>query len=244
MLAGQLDVRRFRADLYELAARATAGDGQEVRSKVFDIANILVGLYKKNFVKINHSALELVCARNLVKQGYDVKVEHKLDRSLVCDVMGTRGDGQLIVEIETGFIPPEAALIPSIYARSRIASKIARYSRFAGKFALGTSPSYVLDFPDFFTKPPRARAAKEAAEIKALTDIYYDNPPISIDELMHARLHSVFVVDVDSGTTQEFDPEGYAQTASTFIKRNQAAQALYRNRRLRGRGSNLGGTVG
>lgn len=237
-----MDVRRFKADLYELTTRATAEDDQEVRTKVFDIANSLVGLYKKNFVKINHSALELVCARSLIKQGYDVKVEHKLDRSLVCDVMGTRGDGPLIVEIETGFIPPEAALRPSIYARSRIASKIARYSKFAGKFALGTSPSYVLDFPDFFTKPPRTRAANEAAEIKALTDVYYDNPPISIEELVHARLHSVFVVDVDSGTTQEFDPEGYAQTASAFIKLSQAAQALYRNRGSGERGFNFGET--
>ncbi|MDA4125476.1 MAG: hypothetical protein OK438_08565 [Thaumarchaeota archaeon] len=239
-----MDVRRFRADLYELTARATAGEGQEVRSKVFDIANILVGLYRKNFVKINHSALELVCAKSLIKQGYDVKVEHKLDKSLVCDVMGTRGDGPLIVEIETGFIPPEAALKPSVYARSRIASKIARYSRFAGKFALGTSPSYVLDFPDFFARPVRARTAKEAAEIKKLTDVYYDNPSISIEELMYARLHSVFVVDVDSGTTQEFDPEGYARSASAFIKRNQAPQLSDRTRHPRRGEFDLGGAAG
>ncbi len=198
-----------------------------------------MGLYRKNFVKINHSALELVCAGGLIKQGYDVTVEHKLDRALVCDVMGTRGDGPLIVEIETGFVPPEAALKPSVYARSRIASKIARYSRFAGKFALGTTPSYVLDFPPFFVKVPRARTAEEAAEIKALTDVYYDSPPISVGELMHARLHSVFVINVDSGTTKEVDPESYAERASAFIKRNHAAQALYRNRRSRGRGFNF-----
>lgn len=235
-----MDVKRFRADLYGLATRATADDDQEVRSKVFDVANILVGLYKKKFVKINHSALELVCAKDLIKQGYDVKVEHKLDRALVCDVMGTRGDGPLIVEIETGFIPPEAALRPSVYARSRIASKIARYSRFAGKFALGTTPSYVLDFPSFFVKPPRERTAEGAAEIKALTDIYYNNPQISVGELMFARLHSVFVVDVDSGTTKEVDPETYAETASAFIRRNHAAQALNRNRHARERGFNFG----
>ncbi len=235
-----MDVRRFRADLYRLAARTTAGDDEEVRSKVFGIADILVGLYKKNFVKINHSALELVCSRDLIKQGYDVKVEHKLDKALVCDIMGVRGDGGLIVEIETGFIPPEAALKPSVYARSRIASKIARYSRFAGKFALGTTPSYVLDFPTFFVKPPRTRTAKEAAEIKALTDVYYNNPSIPVGELMHARLHSVFVIDVDTGKTHEVDPQSYAETSSAFTRRNDAAQALYPNRRSRGRVFNLG----
>lgn len=225
-----MDVKRFRADLYSLATRVTADDGKEVRSKVFETADILVGLYKKNFVKINHSALELVCAKDLIKRGYDVKVEHKLDRSLVCDVMGTSGYAPLIVEIETGFIPPEAALRPSVYARSRIASKIARYSKFAGKFALGTSPSYVLDFPSFFVKPPLERTAKEAEKIKTLTDVYYNNPQISVADLMFARLHSVFIVDVDSGTTKEFDPKTYAETASAFIRRNNGAQALNPNR--------------
>jgi hypothetical protein len=231
-----LDVRRFRADLYELAARACSGDGQEVRSRVFGIADILVELYRENFVKINHSALELVCARGLVKQDYDVKVEHKLDKALVCDVMGTRGDGILIVEIETGFIPPKAALEPSLYARRRIASKIARYSRFAGKFALGTTPSYVLDIPPFFVRPIRARTNEEAVEIKALTDVHYKKPPVTLEELMRARLHSVFVIDVDSASTREIDPEGYLETASAFIKHNHPDQGLYRNRHSSGRG--------
>ena len=214
-----MDVRRFRADLYELADRACSEDGQEVRSKVFGIADILVKLYRKNLVKINHSALELVCARSLVNAGYSVKVEHRLDRALVCDVIGTRGDGPLIVEIETGFIPPEAALGPSAYARSRIASKVARYSRFAGKFALGTTPSYVLDLPEFFVKPPRARSLTEAERIKALTDVRYNKPPISIEELMHARVHMIFVIDVDSASTQEVDPETYVDTATALLVR-------------------------
>ncbi len=235
-----MDVKRFRADLYGLAVRATVGEDEEFRSKVFDIANILVGLYKKNLVKINHSALELVCAKDLIKQGYDVKVEYKLDRSLVCDVMGTSDEGPLIVEIETGFIPPEAALRPSVYARSRIASKIARYSKFAGRFALGTTASYVLDFPRFFVKPTGKRTAKEAGEIKGLTDIYYNNPQISIADLMFAKLHSVMIVDVDSATTKVVDPEAYAEAASAFTRRNHAAQALNRNRLERKRGFNFG----
>ncbi len=211
-----MDVRRFKSDLYELATRACAHDDQDTRSKVFEISDILVNLYRKNLVKINHSALELVCARALVKQGYSVKVEHRVDSSLVCDVMGARGDGPLIVEIETGFIPPEAALEPSSYARGRIASKIARYSRFAGKFALGTTPSYLLDLPEFFVKPPRTRSHAEAAAIKALTDVRYNKPAISIEELMQARLHMVFVIDVDSASTREVDPETYAAAASSL----------------------------
>ncbi len=231
-----MDVRRFRTDLYELASRACKDDGQEVRAKVFGIANILIGLYRKNLVKINHSALELVCARALIKRDYEVKVEQRLDKALVCDVLGSRGDGRLIVEIETGFIPPDAALEPSFYARRRIASKIARYSRHAGKFALGTTPSYVLDFPKFFVKASGARTASEAAEIKAMTDVRYDNPPISVEELMQARLHSIFVIDVDSATTQELGPARYSRSAAAFMKTNHGAQGLNPRRGSRRRG--------
>jgi hypothetical protein len=220
-----LDVRRFREDLHELAARACADDEPVVRSKVIAIVDVLVDLYKKNLVKINHSALELVCARKLVKQGYEVKVENRLDSTLVCDVMGSREDGLLIVEIETGFIPPEAALEPSAYARSRIASKVARYSRFAGKFALGTTPSYLLDLPDFFVKPPRERNRKEAAGIKALTDVRYNRPPITIDELMQARLHSVFLIDVDSASAEEVEPEAYLAAMATLRNSHQGGDA-------------------
>ena len=224
-----MDVRRFRNDLRALARRACKGDTEEVRSKVLATAEVLVGLYRKNQVKINHSALELVCARGLIKQGYEVRVEHRLDQSLVCDVFGVRGEGALIVEIETGFIPPEAALQPAVYARSRIASKIARYSRFAGKFALGTTRSYVLDIPPFFVTPAKSRDASGAKALKALTDIYYNKPPITIPELLRARLHSIFVIDVDSGATDELDPETYLQRASAYSGRESVAQGLYLN---------------
>ncbi len=221
-----MDVRRFRGDLYALATRACADDEPAVRTKVFAIADILVSLYKKNLVKINHSALELVCARRLVKEEYEVKVENRLDSTLVCDVMGSRGDGNLMVEIETGFIPPEAALEPSAYARSRIASKIARYSRFAEKFALGTTPSYLLDLPNFFVGPPGERRREEAARIKALTDVRYNRPPITIDELMRARLHSVFLIDVDSASTEEVNPEAYVAATAALLNSHRAWGAV------------------
>lgn len=221
-----MDVRRFKGDLYELATRACVNDSQETRSKVFGVADILVTLYKKSLVKINHSALELVCARSLIKQGYDVKVEHRLDKILVCDVMGTRGDGRLIVEIETGFIPPEAALEPSAYARIRIASKIARYSKFAGKFALGTTPSYVLDLPEFFVKPPRQRTREEASAIKAMTDVRYNKPEISIHDFLQAKLHMIFLIDVDTASIQEIDPDTYGRTALVLLDWHRIVQGL------------------
>lgn len=217
-----MDVRRFKSDLYELSARVCQGEDGRVKSKVLRTADVLVELYRKNQVKINHSALELVCAKGLIKEGYEVKVEHRLDRMLVCDVFGRGTDGTKMVEIETGFIPPEAALEPSTYARTRVASKIARYSRFSKKFTLGTTPSYVLDIPEFFVKPEKLRSRVEAAEIKALTDLQYNKPPISTEDLMRSRLHSIILIDVDSGRTREMDTEIYVTSAKSFMNGHSA----------------------
>jgi hypothetical protein len=56
-------------------------------------------LYMVNLVKINHSVMELVCAKSLIKMDYDAQVEHKLSDILVCDFYGVKGEGSFIVEI-------------------------------------------------------------------------------------------------------------------------------------------------
>ena len=223
-----MDAKKFRADIHELAERACKGESQAVTSDTFGVAEILVKLYRKNLVKINHSALELVCAKHLIKRGYDVKVEHRLDKTLVCDLMGSRTDGNIVVEIETGYVPPEAALDPVLYAKSRIASKVARYSGFAKRLGLGTTPTYILDFPGVFLSPEGSRLKKTLEDIKAMTDRYYDHPPVSIAELKRARLDSVFVIDVDAGETTEVDPGDYLKKAGVLAALSPSAQDLNR----------------
>ena len=112
----------------------------------------LVKLKRENIVKINHSVMELVCAKHLLEKGYDVQLEYPLNEILTCDLYGIKGMGNLVVEIETGFIPPENALAPLTYTSARLASKIIRYSSFGGKFALGVPQHYILPFPNVFSK--------------------------------------------------------------------------------------------
>jgi hypothetical protein len=104
----------------------------------------LIELYKRNIVKINHSAMELVCARHLIRYDYAVDVERQLNDILICDLYATKGDGEAIVEIETGFIPPEHALDPLSYYSARVASKIARYSKFANTSCKRTPDSKII----------------------------------------------------------------------------------------------------
>ena len=202
---------KFEEDLNLLLSAMAQNTTEEAQSKLSKLKDRLIQLHRENIVKINHSVMELVCAKHLIERGYEVQVEHPLDEGLTCDLFAVKGYGSLIVEIETGFIPPEHALDPSAYLAARIASKIIRYSSYAGKFALGIPPHYILQFPQSFTQPPRERKHDELQKIKDMCDLYYHNPPVSPAEIRNARIHTVYIIDVDERTVQEVDSETYAK---------------------------------
>ncbi len=204
---------RFEQDLTTLTSRLTLGVEKEVENKINMLKDWLVKLQRENIVKINHSVMELVCAKDLILKGYEVQLEHQLSEVLTCDLYSTKGYGNLIVEIETGFIPPEYALCPLTYTSARLASKIIRYSNFAGKFALGMPPHYILPFPRALAKPPRRRTAEEIGAIKKLCDSYYQNPPVTEEEICNSRIHEIYIIDVDQAKVQEIDPEAYMKRA-------------------------------
>ena len=204
---------KFEQDLATVMSRLTIDVEKEVENKLNILRDWLENLHKENVVKINHSVMELVCAKYLILKGYEVQLEYPLNEFLTCDLYSVKGYGNLIVEIETGFIPPEHALFPLTYTSARLASKIIRYSSFAGKFALGMPPHYVLPFPRALAKPPRRRTTEEIKAIKKLCDKYYQNPPVTEDEICNARIQEIYIIDVDQVKVQEIDPEAYMKRA-------------------------------
>jgi hypothetical protein len=204
-----LDLERFTADVTNLSDKMTEGGSGEIIKRMDFVKFRLIELYKRNIVKINHSAMELVCARHLIKYGYAVDVERQLNEILICDLYATKGEGEAIVEIETGFIPPEHALDPLSYYSARVASKIARYSKFANQFVLATTPVSMLPIPKIFRRPPRDRAKESMKEVKELCDRYYRNPPISFGEILNSHLHMIYIINVDQGKVTEMDVDSY-----------------------------------
>jgi hypothetical protein len=200
---------KFEQDLSTLLSRLTVDVSKEAENKLNMLKDWLVKLQKENVVKINHSVMELVCAKYLILKGYEVQVEYALNELLTCDLYSMKGYGNLIVEIETGFIPPEHALNPLTYTSARLASKIIRYSNYAGKFALGVPPHYILPFPRALAKPPRKRTPTDVEFIKKLCDKYYHNPAVTNEEICNARIHETYIIDVDQTRVQEIDPETY-----------------------------------
>lgn len=192
-----------------LSTKMSVGEPEDVVKRMDFVKNRLIDLYSRNLVKINHSAMELVCAKHLIRYGYHVDVEKQLTDILICDVYAEKGDGAAIVEIETGFIPPEHALDPLSYYAARIASKIARYSKYANKFVLATPPVSILPIPQLFVRPPKDRRPGEIKDVKALCDKYYKNPPVTDDEILNGRLHIIYIINIDASKVVEMDVDSY-----------------------------------
>jgi hypothetical protein len=212
-----LDLERFTADVTNLSDKMTEGGSNEIIKRMDFVKFRLIELYKRNIVKINHSAMELVCARHLIKYGYAVDVERQLNEILICDLYATKGEGEAIVEIETGFIPPEHALDPLSYYSARVASKIARYSKFANQFVLATTPVSVLPIPKIFSRPPRDRSKEDMKEVKELCDRYYRNPPVSLGEILNSHLHIIYIINVDKGSVKEMDVDSYFEAIEGMV---------------------------
>ncbi len=211
MVRARVDV--FRRDLEELARRMGMED--ELRG----IIDKLSALHLEGAAKINHSAMELVVAGYLIRRDYEVvEVEHRLSDLLVCDVYGVRGVSSIVVEVETGFTPPSNALDPTGYIRARIASKIARYSHYAGKMSIAVPPFYAPLIPRTLLKPPRERSEEELVRLKTFLDKYYRHPPVTLEELSYARLHTLMVVDVDNAVVEELDPQRYYEALAEIVE--------------------------
>jgi len=209
-----LDIDRFTADVDSLSAKMTSGEREELVHRMNFVKNRLIELYKKNLVKINHSVMELVCAKHLIRYGYVVDVERRLTNILVCDLHGSKGNGETVVEIETGFVPPDHALDPLSYYYARVASKIARYSSFANQFVLATTPVSILPIPEMYRQPPRDRRNEEIAKLKRICDRYYRNPPVAEEEIINGRIHMIYIIDIDQGNVIEMDVDSYFESVS------------------------------
>jgi hypothetical protein len=206
-------MNKFDRDLEILSAKLNQDIDVESKNKLEILKDKLIQMHEENVVKINHSVMEMVCAKHLILKGYEIDIERPID-GLVCDLYGVKGLGSHIVEIETGFIPPSHALDPANYRKSRIASKIIRYGNHSEKFALGVPPYYLLQIPEILVKPPRARKKEDLKYLKTLCDLYYKHPPVTFDEIRNARIHTIYIIDVDNAAVREVDPVTYLEKRS------------------------------
>jgi len=216
-----LDLDKFRDDVNEITSVLSKNLNVAHIPKLNSVRQRLIDLYQENLVKINHSVLEIICASNLISHEYSVEVEKTISDILVCDVFATRGNETMIIEIETGFTPPEHALDSVDYYSARIISKIARYSHFCTKFALATPVIGLLPIPKPFLFPPTARTENQINKVKSFCDRFYKNPPIGYGDILDARLHSVYLINTDKGFAKELVPTEYVKLSEKLFKKSE-----------------------
>lgn len=216
-----MDLEKFRNDVYDVTDKLSKHLKDADLPKLNYVRQQLIDMYQKNLVKINHSVLELICASNLIARGHSVEVEKQISDILVCDLFAKKGDGSTIVEIETGFTPPDHAMDTIDYFTARIMSKIARYSQYCSKFSLATPVIGLIPIPKIFLIPPNARNELDVKKIKDLCDRYYKNPPVSFNDILNAHLHSIYLINIDKGFAKELDPQGYVDLTEKLLQRSE-----------------------
>ena len=216
-----MDVEKFQDDVYSITELLSEHLPPELAPKLNFVRQTLIEFYKKNLVKINHSILELICAAELISHGFSVDVEKSVSNILVCDLFGKKGDETSIIEIETGFTPPEHALDTVDYYVARIVSKIARYSKYCGKFSLATPVVNILPISDIFLLPPNVRKPEDVMKLKKLCDRFYKNPQIKLEDIQNAHIHSIYLINTDKGFAKEMDPEMYLQITKQLMSQSE-----------------------
>ncbi len=216
-----MDLEKFRNDVYDMTEKLSKNLHENDIPKLNYVRQQLIEMYQKNLVKINHSILELICASNLISRGYTVEVEKEVSDILVCDIFAKKGGGDTIIEIETGFTPPDHAMDTVDYIAARIMSKISRYSQFCSKFSLATPVIGILPISKIFLLPPNARKKEDIIRIKEICDRYYKNPPIAFEDILNAHLHSIYLINIDKGFAKELDPQGYVDLTLSLLGRSE-----------------------
>ena len=218
-----MDLEKFQNDIYAVRDRLATSMSEADLNKLNLVGEQLIEMYKKNLVKINHSVLEVSCAANLIANGYKVQVEKEVSDILVCDLYAKKGGGDMIIEIETGFTPPDHAMDTNDYSTARIMSKIARYSKYCSKFSLATPVLGIIPIPKIFLLPPNARIKDDVKKVQELCDRYYKNPPVTFDDILNARIHSIYLINVDNNFAKALDPQGYVDLTEKLLKRSEVS---------------------
>lgn len=227
--------KRFIRDMDTLLEKLAPDTSAEVMEQLGKVRQRFVELSRKRLVKINHSIMQFLCAKHLIENGFRVEIEYPLNGgTLMADIFAVRerligtddardailskmhgikeNEECLVLEVETGFVPPKAALSPGTYRKTRIAAKIARYAGFSHFFCLATPHYHVLQIPNAMLQRVGQRDVDELMNLKAMCDAQYFSPPVLYDELATSEIHSIFIVNIDEMKVLEVDPQKYRYT--------------------------------
>jgi len=162
-------------------------------------------------LNLNHSAMEILLGKYLIDKGYKVTLERCLVKdNLISDVYARNGKEILMVEVETGYVGPNNALVPIKSRMAKDIAKIIKYSPFSDKFGLAFPPFYISFIPKYFIH----KDSNEIERIKSLLKEFYPN--LELEKIKDAHLEKIYVVNLDELRVKEFDAKDYIKILEPF----------------------------
>lgn len=154
----------FKSELLQLMG-LNRFNGFNGLSRVLDILNLEVS---RGGIAKYHALLQFIIALDLYRRGFDVSVEEPVDGGLKADVYAESPEGRVIVEVETGYVPPDRIYSLEDFLRFKIAFKAIAYSAHADLFIVATPSHITLPIPHELLKPIEDRDPLDVAKIKSL----------------------------------------------------------------------------
>ena len=69
--------------------------------------------------------------------------------------------------------------------------------------------------------PHQSRTEQQVLSVKKLCDRFYKNPPITFDEILNARLHSIYLINIDKDFAKELDPCSYVELTENLLNKSE-----------------------
>jgi hypothetical protein len=145
-------------------------DGLNGLSRVLDVLELEVS---RGGIARYHAMLQFLVALDLHRRGFDVSVEEPVDGGFKADVYAEGPTGRVIVEIETGYVPPDRMYELEGFLEAKVAFKAVAYSFYTDLFVVATPSHMSLSIPEELLKPIESRSVEDVIAIRELA-LRYD----------------------------------------------------------------------
>ncbi len=147
-----------------------------------------------------HAAVQVIVAQRLSEQGFVVSLEHEIDRVHVADVLAYNDTKSLIVEVETGYLPPMFISCAEDYIEAKLALKALKYSCSVDEFYIAM-PSYMrLPIPRALTGQLRNRDELERLSHKVAAFFGNKWAQAIIEEGYRCKISGIMLVNLANKT--------------------------------------------
>jgi len=161
-------LRSFRFELERMLGFTV--DSFNGLSRVLDVLELEVS---RGGIARYHAMLQFLVALDLHRRGFDVSVEEPVDGGFKADVYAESPMGRVIVEVETGYVPPDRMYELEGFLEAKIAFKAVAYSAYTDLFIVATPSHMSLSIPGELLKPIESRDVRDVIAIRELA-LRYD----------------------------------------------------------------------